>query len=232
MVGFKSPANSWYPKDHLGSARVAEMPIEIEGYYRRALDYSWLNEGLPNDLDRLAAIVGKGCTREHAALFIGMFEPHRKDASKLISERQEIERKKQKENHKKRKEAGRISGVKRREQSRLRAEQTFKQNANKIEHSDSDSDSDSDSETSSMIDTYADACVSAFPNEDRRLIEIAILETMINRMESPGQLKPIRSPAKYFEAEIRKWISQGKGLDTRTIDGLLEKRRGQVLKTK
>ena len=68
----------------------------------------------------------------------------------------------------------------------------------------------------------------AFPAEDARLVEIAVLETMINRQESPGDLKPIRSPAKYFEAEIRKWLSQGKGLDSRTIDGLLEKRRGQA----
>ena len=81
----------------------------------------------------------------------------------------------------------------------------------------------------SEIDGYLTDCVREFSGGDSRLIEIAILETMINRRQSPGDLKPIRSPARYFEAEIRKWLTQGKGLDTRTIDGLLEHRKRQIL---
>jgi hypothetical protein len=132
---FKSPAFQWYPKDVLGSVRVAEMPIDIEGYYRRALDFAWLNDGLPNDPVRIAAIVGKGCSREAAEWVLRMFEPDARDPVKVRNQRQEVERKKQRENSKKRKEAGRLSGVKRREQRDLTLEQMLEQNANKNEPS-------------------------------------------------------------------------------------------------
>lgn len=120
---------------------MAEMPIEIEGYYRRALDYAWLNEGVPSDPARLAVIIGKGCTPEAARWVLTMFEPDKKDASKSRNSRQEFERKKQCENSKKRKEAGRLSGVKRREKRDLTNEQNPNKHPNKNEHSDSDSDS-------------------------------------------------------------------------------------------
>lgn len=53
------------------------------------------------------------------------FEPHRKDPSKCVNERQEKERTKLKQKSKKRSQAGIESGRKRREMSRLRDEQMF-----------------------------------------------------------------------------------------------------------
>ncbi len=221
---FKSPAVSWYPKDHLASSRVAEMPIEVEGYYRRALDHAWLSDGLPNDPARVAAIVGKGCSRDAAESILQMFVVDKKDATKVRSERQEIERKKQRENSKKRKEAGRLSGVKRREKRDLTREQTLEQNANKNEHSDSVSDSDSDSDFLDFQRLKAGAA-SAHAGSDQRVVETAVLETLIKWHESQNpQKRPIKSAA-YFNEEIVKCVSDSVVLTSATIDTRLMARR-------
>jgi hypothetical protein len=93
----KSPAYRWYPKDILGSLRVAAMTAAEECWYRRALDFAWLNEGIPADPVRLSRIVGKKCTKAGAEIVLSMFTPSPTDSKIYINERQEIERQKQKE---------------------------------------------------------------------------------------------------------------------------------------
>jgi hypothetical protein len=92
----KSPSYRWYPKDILGSLRVASMTAAEECWYRRALDFAWLNIGLPADPQKLARIIGKKCTEKGAKAVLEMFQPS-SDLNIYINERQEIERQKQKE---------------------------------------------------------------------------------------------------------------------------------------
>ena len=69
----KSPAYQWYPKDILTSQRVILMTLAEEGAYRRALDFCWLNESLPNSSKAICKLVGKGCTKAMAVTIMKMF---------------------------------------------------------------------------------------------------------------------------------------------------------------
>lgn len=106
MTKIKSPAYQWYPKDIIGSQRVKLMSILQEGAYRIALDSCWLYGSLPNDPKLIAKIIGKGCTAKLASEIIHMFIKDPDDQTRLISERQEVERNKQKEFGLKQKENG------------------------------------------------------------------------------------------------------------------------------
>lgn len=99
----KSPAFQWYPKDILTSMRVAQMSLQEEGAYRRALDFCWLNGSLPSDLKKLSLVIGKGCNVKIAAVVKEMFI---EEGEILTHERLNQELKKQQENKQKRSEAG------------------------------------------------------------------------------------------------------------------------------
>lgn len=121
-----SPAYLWYPKDILSSGRVAALTLEEELWYRRALDQSWLAEGLPSDPGEFAGWVGRGCTVESATKLIEkFFVPHKKDDAKVVNLRQEEERTKLKKKSAERSKAGKASGCKRRENKELSDEQMF-----------------------------------------------------------------------------------------------------------
>ncbi len=62
------------------------------------------------------------------------------------------------------------------------------------------------------------------PKSDPRLIEIAIIETLIRRN---GDNRPIKSIA-YFSEEIKAICSKSKSLSDKTIDAMLERRRQQI----
>lgn len=63
-----------------------------------------------------------------------------------------------------------------------------------------------------------------FPQADERVVELGMLYTMLQRN---GSTEPIRS-AKYFHPEIKKMLNETKGLDTKTIDVMLARRREQA----
>ena len=89
-----SPAYLWYPKDVLSSGRVESLSAEEECWYRRALDRSWLDEGIPFDPVTCARYIGKGCTPDAAVKILDIFfESKKKDESKMVNARQEKERK-------------------------------------------------------------------------------------------------------------------------------------------
>ncbi len=92
----KSPAYRWYPRDIIASVRVSAMTAAEECWYRRALDLAWLNMGIPSDPKVLARVIGKKCTARGAELILTMFVKT-EDPNVMVSERQEIERQKQKE---------------------------------------------------------------------------------------------------------------------------------------
>lgn len=93
----KSPAFQWYPKDILSSVRVAEMSLAEEGAYRRLIDFCWLNGSIPADPIRASRVVGKGCTREITEAVLPMFTPDPNDPTRLVHDRLEEERRRQKE---------------------------------------------------------------------------------------------------------------------------------------
>ena len=94
MKNDKAPAIQWYPKDILSSTRVAMLDLKEEGAYRRALDFCWLNGSLPTDTSQLAKVIGKKCTVKIAEVVKQLFI---EVDGKLIHDRQEQEREKQKD---------------------------------------------------------------------------------------------------------------------------------------
>lgn len=106
----KSPAYQWYPKDIIGSERVAFLSLIEEGAYRRALDFCWLHGSIPSDPKKLALLIGKKCTSKIASAIIHMFIPHESDSDRLIHDRQELEREKQSLFSTKQSENGKMGG--------------------------------------------------------------------------------------------------------------------------
>lgn len=121
----QSPAYQWYPKDILASQRVAEMSAEVECWYRRALDFCWVNGSLPADPERCSRIIGKGCTEEGAQQVLEMFVFSRKDSTRKIHDRQEQERKKQAVNRRQKSTAGKASADKRKKTKELGEQREF-----------------------------------------------------------------------------------------------------------
>jgi uncharacterized phage protein (TIGR02220 family) len=110
------PSLQWYPADILSSARVAEMTLEEEGAYRRALDFCWLNGDLPADTERLARVIGKNCTLEVAAVVAKMFLPSTASGElRLIHQRLDEEREKRRKWSDKSREGGEKTAEKRRQ---------------------------------------------------------------------------------------------------------------------
>jgi uncharacterized protein YdaU (DUF1376 family) len=97
----KSPAYQWYPKDALSDGAMSALSNEAEGVYRRFLDYAWLEDGIPADLDLLYRW-GREPNRakfDQLWMTIERFFPIGPDG-KRRNPRQEEERKKQRKNSK------------------------------------------------------------------------------------------------------------------------------------
>lgn len=91
----KPPAFQFYPRDWLGSMRVAEMSLEEEGAYIRLLCYCWNNGSVPADPEACARVIGKGACKAVAIKVLVMFDQHPTESDRLIHERLEEEREKQ-----------------------------------------------------------------------------------------------------------------------------------------
>lgn len=130
----KSPAYLWYPKDVMSSGRVAALTDLEELWYRRALDQSWLHCGMPVDPAEFAGWVGRNCTAESAKRIIDkFFQEHKKYPGKVFNKKQEALRKELRRKSKERARAGIESGRKRRERSKLKAEQVLDSCSNKTQ---------------------------------------------------------------------------------------------------
>lgn len=118
-----SPAYLWYPKDALASGRIDDLTATEECWYRRALDRAWDDDGISADPVKAAKRIGKKCTPKAAAkLLAEFFIPKKKDPAKMVNPRQEIERKKYNERWRKKSDAGKESGRKRRQKNDLNPE--------------------------------------------------------------------------------------------------------------
>lgn len=104
----------WDPHAILLSRRVGKLSANEECWYRRALDYSWIDDGLPADPTDAADRIGKKCTPTAAAKLIEIFfTPHPKDPQKVVNEVQEERRKKLQQKLRKLSKAGKESARKR-----------------------------------------------------------------------------------------------------------------------
>lgn len=90
----------------------------------------------------------------------------------------------------------------------------------------SSSASSSTSDLNRLIDCVH-ACVRENPDKDSRLVEIAVIETMLRRKGSANEHKPIKS-MRYFDEEIMRMAEQGSTLGSNAIDALLHRRREQI----
>lgn len=116
----KLPAMPWYPRDFLADGPVALMTLEDEGAYRRLLDYQWLNDAVPSDLQSLAAICKGVSVAKMRALWrkIGpLFHPMPDDPDRLQNDKLERVRAEVLAHREKRSQAGR-AGANSRWQSR------------------------------------------------------------------------------------------------------------------
>lgn len=114
----------WYPGDILMSERVDDLSATEECWYRRALDRSWLDDGIAVDPAKAAKRIGKKCTPQAAAMILEMFfVVSKKDATKMVNEKQELLRTKFKKTLKERSKAGIESARKRKEKKELERQQ-------------------------------------------------------------------------------------------------------------
>lgn len=109
----KTPSFQFYPSDWLSSQRVQLMSLEEEGAYVRLLCYCWNHGRIPDDMERLSRIIGKGASTTLATTVSTMFQPDGNNDGWLIHERLEQEREKQRRWKQKSSEGGRKSAEKR-----------------------------------------------------------------------------------------------------------------------
>lgn len=55
----KPPAFQWYVKDAATDEKVRAMDDREYGFYMRCLEHSWLNDGLPGNLEELARVLNR-----------------------------------------------------------------------------------------------------------------------------------------------------------------------------
>lgn len=114
----KSPAFQFYPREYLGSEKVALMDLEHEGPYLRALCYCWLNGSIPSDPKQLAKLIGKGCTEDAARVVQVCFDLVQSDPSRMTQKTLDRERNKQRLWAEKSASGGKKSGQIRKEKAK------------------------------------------------------------------------------------------------------------------
>lgn len=188
----KSPAFSFYPADWLSSPRVTAMTPEEEGAYIRLLCYAWGNSdcSLPDDDQILASLSRLGERWNTCSTKLkNCFTARANKPGKLFNERLLEERKKQKENSRKRSEAGIKSGAARRKVANT-CSTDVQQNANKTRTKSNLSSSSSSSIDSKGVNPLKPPAL-ALPIElDSDEFRIAWGDWIQHRSEIKKPLKP------------------------------------------
>lgn len=117
---FSSPAFQFYPADWLSDINVQLLTLEEEGAYMRLLSYCWIEGSIPNDPELCARLIGKGASTTLATKLMERFEPDPNHPSRLINQRLEREREKQRLWHEKSKLGGIKSGESRKKAAELK----------------------------------------------------------------------------------------------------------------
>ena len=109
----KSPAFQFYAAEYLADENVALMTLEEEGAYIRALAYCWREGSIPADDVKLAVLL-KGASNQTLRVVQRRFNQHPTMIDRLVHNRLEEEREKQRVWREKSAEAGKKSGEVRR----------------------------------------------------------------------------------------------------------------------
>lgn len=224
------------------SGRVATLSLAEEGAYHRAIRFAWKFGSVPSDPETLAAVIQKRCSVPIAAKILQHFEPMPGVPSQAIHPTVEEIRQEQEAKFLSSRERGLAGAEKRWGKKDVPPSEspsepgaiatgfpkkpplTPPKNSSAIAEPMQDLDKrvetkDSESESFSEIDSCVRACVRDFPSVDPRLVEIAVIKTLIQHRNSPTA-RPIRS-VRYFREEIEDIALHSKKLGTSTIDAML-----------
>jgi uncharacterized protein YdaU (DUF1376 family) len=221
------------------------MTLEEEGAYRRALDFCWLNGSLPRDPEKLARVIGKGCSVEVANTVQQMFIIDKKNPEQILHERLEIERKKQRLFSAGKSKAGTASGISRRKKKQLSPEQvfdsvdiSFERNANetrtKTNSSSSSSSSSPELKSSSSNQSQSTRVSGAVDDDDflkkkngngaKSRFDKSTCSEFVDHLVSIG--RPVKNPGGLAcsiyatgdnDGEIQAWLDSGKGRKPKTV---------------
>lgn len=224
----------WFPyyfERFEGSDRVAAMSLAVEGAYHRAIRHAWRFGSVPSDPKMLAARIQKGCTIPIATQVLEMFEVRAGVPSRAYHPTVEEIRREQEEKFLGSRNKG-LKGAEKRwgkkdvpSSDDTDAAVTVDRNGSAIaqpmqdKEEESRPDKDSDKDSFSETDSCVRACVKAFAHVDPRLVEIAVIKTLIQHGNSPTA-KPIRS-TRYFREEIEGLVIDSGTLASKTIDAML-----------
>lgn len=231
------------------SGRVATLSLAEEGAYHRAIRFAWKFGSVPSDPETLAAIIQKRCTAAIAAKILQHFDPMPGVPSQAIHPTVEEIRQEQEAKFLSSRERGLIGAEKRWGKKDVPSSENPSEpgaiatgfpdkpppktakNSSAIAEPMQDLDKrvetkDSDKDSFSETDSCVRACVRDFPDVDPRLVEIAVIKTLICWENSPTA-KPIRS-TRYFREEIEDMQLHSKKLGTKAIEAMLFSYRKKI----
>lgn len=226
-----SPAFQFYPGDYLGDKNTIPMKTVEHGAYDLLWMHCWQQDGIPDDLEELADMAKLPVeeftpmwNRRIKKCFVWDEKKKRYFHPRLLKEI-----KKQKA-WKKEKSAIGLKGAESRWGKRTSGDgKGMPRHAEAMPTDASSSLSPfpfSSPFSSSDLKRLIDWLAAKNPKKDSRLIEIAVIETLVNRN---GATEPINS-ASYFTDEIKHKCSKSSGLALSTIDAVLEARRQRISK--
>jgi uncharacterized protein YdaU (DUF1376 family) len=124
----KSPAFQFYAAEYLADENVQLMTLEEEGCYIRMLAYCWREGSIPAEHRLLSRL----CKNASDQVLTSVEHRFKKQGTRLVHLRLEMERKKQKKFNKKKSMAGIASGKARRLKG-LSDEHVFNERSNSVE---------------------------------------------------------------------------------------------------
>lgn len=91
----KSPAYQWYPSDAAIDENYRLLDDAERGNFHTLYDFAWMNDGIPQDIESVAALLGRDVELMRARwIRLGKcWVPHPKKPGRLVNARQERERK-------------------------------------------------------------------------------------------------------------------------------------------
>lgn len=222
-----SPAFQFYPGEYLADKNTIPMKTVEHGAYCLLIWVAWEQDGLPDDMNELADIA-----RLPVEEFVPMWERRIKkcfvwdEKKKLFFHPRSLkEIKKQKAWKKKKSEDGKKGAESRWGTKSSGDGSAIATHATPLPPNASSSSSPISFPISSFdLKRLIDWAVAENSKKDARLVEVAILETLMNRN---GSTEPINS-LQYFAPQIKQITSKGNGIPATTIDALLKRRREQM----
>lgn len=228
----------WFPyyfERFEGSARVAVMSLAEEGGYHKAIRIAWKYGSVPSDPKLLAAMIQKKCTEKMAANILTMFEPMQGVPSRCIHPTVEEIRSDQERKYLNRVKGGKASAVSRGNKG---TSSITEEHSNSKRDLDSERERDLEQEPFPETDSCVPACVrdvvrkcvEAYAETDPRLVEIAVVKTLITHRNSPNA-KPIKNITAYCREEVEGLVvDAGTKLTSKTVDAMLFSHRKKAEK--